>query len=237
MTNPAIKNIDTREKAKFDALASSWWDPDGTFKTLHDINPIRLQYIKRHVSLEGKNVLDIGCGGGILSEVLVKEGARVTGLDISESLLDIARLHSQQSNLDICYCNATAEEYALKSNRAFDVITCMELLEHVPDPQSIIKACAVLLKPDGQAFFSTINRTLKAYLYAVLGAEHLLHLLPVGTHDYSRFIRPSEIDSWCQKNGLRITDIAGISYLPFINRFTINKDPGVNYLIHCRRKT
>ena len=227
-------NVDAAEKAKFDSLASEWWDPKGQFRILHDINPLRLQYIEQHISLTNRNVLDIGCGGGLLTEAMAKQGARVTGLDISETLLDTARQHSQHTGLQITYNNATAEGYADNYARSFDVITCMEMLEHVPDPESVIKACTELIKPGGQVFFSTINRTLKSYLFAILGAEYLLGLLPVGTHDYSRFIRPSELTSWCHNYGLSVTEIAGISYLPIFNRFTINKHPDINYLIHAR---
>ncbi len=228
----ANTNIDLKEKAKFDAFASGWWDPNGKFKTLHNINPVRLQYIEQHIALSGKKILDIGCGGGILTEAMARQGAFVTGLDISEASLAIARQHCKQSKLDIQYINDTVEQYAVTHAHSFDVITCMEMLEHVPSPQSIVNACAELIKPGGQAFFSTINRTLPAYLLAVVGAEYLLNLLPVGTHDYSRFIRPSELASWCQQCGLSVKDIAGISYLPVINHFSINKNPNVNYLMH-----
>jgi len=230
-------NIDLNEKAKFDAFASDWWDPKGKFKTLHDINPIRLQYIEQHIALSGKKILDIGCGGGILTEAMARQGAFVTGLDISEAPLAIARQHCKQSKLDIQYVNDQVEQYADTHVHSYDVITCMEMLEHVPDPQSIVNACAELIKPGGQVFFSTINRTLPAYVLAVLCAEYLLNLLPVGTHDYSRFIRPSELASWCQQCGLSVKNIAGISYLPVIDHFSINKNPNVNYLMHtCSEK-
>ena len=233
MNNPSI-NVDTTEKNKFDALASQWWDANGKFKTLHDINPLRLQYIERHAALSGKKVLDLGCGGGILAEAMARQGAHVTGLDISEAPLEAARQHSAQSNLVINYINNTAEEYGSTSGQSFDVITCMEMLEHVPDPKSIIKACSALIKADGHIFYSTINRTPKAYLLAVLGAEYLLKLLPTGTHDYSRFIRPSELASWCREYGLKMTDTAGISYLPVIDHFSITDTTDVNYLMHVR---
>ena len=226
-------NIDPTEKAKFEALASDWWNPDGQFKTLHAINPARMQYIEQAISLKDKNVLDIGCGGGLLTEALARCGANVTGLDISDVSLSIARQHSKQSNLEIFYVNSTVEDYAGKNAQKFDTVTCMEMLEHVPDPKSVVSSCAKLVKPGGHVFFSTLNRNLPAYILAVICAEYILKLLPIGTHDYSRFIRPSELYSWCQENGLEITDISGISYLPFINKFSLNKNPVVNYLTHA----
>ncbi len=233
MTNQTI-NIDPSEKARFDSLASEWWNLNGKFKTLHDINPLRLQYIERRVVLKGKKVLDIGCGGGILAESMAKRNASVTGLDISELPLEEARRHSQFMKLDISYNNTTAEDYATTHEHSFDVITCMELLEHVPDPESIISACSKLINPGGHLFFSTINRTLKAYVFAVLGAEYILGLLPVGIHDYSRFIRPSELANWCNHHGLKVKNIDGIIYLPIINRFLLNEKPDVNYLMHAQ---
>ena len=227
-------NIDPDEKAKFEALASGWWDPRGQFKTLHAINPVRVQYIIEQLgSLEGKNVLDIGCGGGLLTEELAKRGATVTGLDISDVSLSIARQHSKQFNLEILYINSTIEDFASNNIQKFDVITCMEMLEHVPDPRSVIESCARLINPGGDIFLSTLNRNLPTYIFAVIFAEYLLNLLPVGTHDYSRFIRPSELFSWCQTYGLEVKDISGINYLPFINKFSLNKNPVVNYLIHA----
>lgn len=226
-------NIDSDEKLKFDALAPGWWDPRGQFKTLHAINPIRMQYIEQNISLKDKNILDIGCGGGLLTEALARRGAAVTGLDISDASLTIARHHCKQSNLEINYINSTVEDFAGTNTRKFDVITCMEMLEHVPDPVSVIKSCAELIKPGGDVFFSTLNRNLPSYILAVIFAEYLLKLLPAGTHDYSRFIRPSELFSWCQQYGLQVTDISGISYLPFINKFSLNNKPVVNYLLHA----
>lgn len=227
-------NLDSDEKAKFEALASGWWDPHGQFKTLHVINPTRVQYIIEQVgSLEGKNVLDIGCGGGLLTEEMARHGANVTGLDISDVSLSIARQHSKQSNLYIHYINSTIEDFASHYKQKFDVITCMEMLEHVPDPKSVIQSCAFLIKPGGDVFLSTLNRNLPAYIFGVICAEYLLKLLPVGTHDYSRFIRPSELFSWCQQYGLKVTDISGINYLPYINKVTLNKKPVVNYLLHA----
>ncbi|MBI4006332.1 MAG: bifunctional 2-polyprenyl-6-hydroxyphenol methylase/3-demethylubiquinol 3-O-methyltransferase UbiG [Gammaproteobacteria bacterium] len=230
-----ILNIDKQEQEKFDSLAPDWWNIDGQFKTLHDINPVRLDYIDRKISLAGKTVLDLGCGGGLLSEAMAKKGAHVTGLDISEEPLAIARKHCQQTGLDIQYINAIPEDYATRNEHRFDVVTCMEMLEHVPNPESIIQACARLIKTHGHVIFSTINRTPRAYLFAVLMAEHLLKILPPGTHDYARFIRPSELAVWCERQGLCVKDIAGMAYIPFLGHVSINKNPGVNYLMHASR--
>ncbi|MBM2830248.1 MAG: 3-demethylubiquinone-9 3-methyltransferase [Gammaproteobacteria bacterium] len=229
----AMLNVDAQEKGKFDALASEWWNPGGQFKMLHDINPLRLEYIDRGVKLAGKTVLDMGCGGGLLTEAMATKGAYVTGLDISDAPLAVAREHSQQSGLEIQYINAVPEDYAGQNEHRYDVVTCMEMLEHVPDPESIIRACARLIKPRGHVIFSTINRTLKAYLFAILGAEHLLKILPAGTHDYARFIRPSELAAWCQRHGLDVKDIAGMSYIPVMGHATLTKNPDVNYLLHA----
>ena len=227
-------NIDPKEKAKFDSMADDWWNPGGKFRTLHDINPVRLQFIEKQVSLSGKTILDIGCGGGILSEALAKKAAVVTGLDISESAITIASQHSRSSRLDIQYQIDTVENFAERHDQKFDVIICMELLEHVPDPESIINAAGRLLIPGGRLFLSTINRTLPAYLTAVVGAEYLLKLLPVGTHEYSRFIRPSELLTLCQKYNFEVTEICGITYMPLVNHFSLGKKPKVNYLMHAR---
>ena len=231
-----ILNIDKQEQEKFDSLAPDWWNKDGQFKTLHDINPVRLDYIDHKISLAGKTVLDLGCVGGLLSEALAKKGAHVTGLDISEEPLAIARKHCQQTGLDIQYINAIPEDYASRNEQRFDVVTCMEMLEHVPNPESIIQACARLIKTHGHVIFSTINRTPRAYLFAVQMAEHLLKILPPGTHDYARFIRPSELAVWCERQGLCVKDIAGMTYIPFLGHVSINKNPGVNYLMHTSRR-
>jgi 2-polyprenyl-6-hydroxyphenyl methylase / 3-demethylubiquinone-9 3-methyltransferase len=228
-------NIDPAEVAKFDALASSWWDEEGESKPLHQINPLRLSYIKNLCGLEGKNALDIGCGGGILTEALAKSAAIATGIDMGEMPLKIAKLHAMEAELNINYQRITAEEKAEKAAGEFDVVTCMEMLEHVPDPLSIIKACSQLIKPGGDIFLSTLNRHPKAYLVAVLGAEYVMKMLPKGTHDYQRFIRPSEMAAWCRQTGLEVTNITGLSYNPFSKTFKLSDDVKVNYLMHCHR--
>ncbi len=230
MKNSA-ENIDLDEKSKFNALASEWWDPQGEIQTLHDINPIRLNYIEDHIDLEDKQILDIGCGGGLLTEALADKGGLVTGIDISEDLLHVADDHAKKANLDITYICTTVENFSSNHNNAFDVITCMELLEHVPDPGSVINACMHLIKPGGLLFLSTINRNLKAYLQTKIAAEYLLKLLPVGTHEYSKYIRPSELASWCRASGFTVIDISGITYLPFIRHCHIKDKPDVNYLL------
>jgi 2-polyprenyl-6-hydroxyphenyl methylase/3-demethylubiquinone-9 3-methyltransferase len=226
-------NIDSSELNKFDALASVWWDADGPLRTLHDINEARLGYIRNHVRISGKALLDAGCGAGILTEALARNNAITCGIDISASAIEAAKQHAQNQQLDIDYHVSSPEEFALTHPHQFDVITCMELLEHVPDPSSVISACAKMLKPGGHAFFSTINRTAKAYLFAVLGAEYILKLLPAGTHDYARFIRPSELATWCQQYGFMVDDISGMSYSPLSRKATLSQSPDVNYLLHA----
>lgn len=227
----STKNIDLDEKSKFNALASAWWDPDGELQTLHDINPTRLTYIENHIDLTDKKILDVGCGGGLLTEALADRGGLVTGIDVSEDLLQVADEHAKQANLDISYICSTVENFSSNHNNAFDVITCMELLEHVPDPESVINACMHLIKPGGLLFLSTINRSLKAYLQTKIAAEYLLKLLPVGTHEYSKYCRPSELACWCRSSGFTVIDISGISYLPFIGHCRIKDKPDVNYLL------
>ncbi len=227
-----MENIDPREVEKFSAAAERWWSPDGEFRTLHHINPTRIAYLREHVELAGRRVLDVGCGGGVLSEGLAQLGADVTGIDASAAVLDVARAHNREPALR--YELATAEDFAQKHAASFDVVTCMELLEHVPDVASVVQACAALLKPDGHLFFSTINRTPRAYLTAVLGAEYLLALLPRGTHDYRRFLRPSELATWIRACGLEVTDVRGMNYNPFSGRSALSTDPSVNYLLHAR---
>lgn len=228
-------NVDPTEIAKFEALASSWWDSEGESKPLHDINPLRLSYIENRCNISNQHIIDVGCGGGILSESLAKMGGHVTGIDMGEMPLNIAKLHALEAELTIDYQQITAEEKAEHSAGKYDVVTCMEMLEHVPDPVSIIKACAQLVKPGGDIFFSTLNRHPKAYLLAVLGAEYVMKMLPKGTHDYQRFIRPSEMANWCRQTGLEVSNLTGIIYNPFSKTFKLGKDIKVNYLMHCRR--
>jgi 2-polyprenyl-6-hydroxyphenyl methylase / 3-demethylubiquinone-9 3-methyltransferase len=230
-----MANLDSQEIAKFSKLAAEWWDRDGSFKSLHDINPLRVGFIQQHVALTNKKVLDIGCGGGILSESLAQLGAQVTAIDMSAEVLNTARLHQAQNPLGIDYQQISAEDMALQQPNAFDVITCMELLEHVPDPASLIKACATLVKPDGAVFFSTINRNPKAYLFAIVAAEYLLNLLPKGTHDYAKFIRPSELSRWARDNDLTVQALQGMSYQPLTKQYYLSNDIGVNYLAYCKR--
>jgi len=231
----AQTNVDPNEVAKFEALASSWWDTEGESKPLHEINPLRLSFIESKCQLTDKNIIDVGCGGGILSESLAKSGGQVTGIDMGEMPLNIAKLHALESALTIDYQQITAEQKAELDAGQFDLVTCMEMLEHVPDPVSVIKACAKLVKPGGDVFFSTLNRHPKAYLFAVVGAEYMLNMLPKGTHDYKRFIRPSEMASWCRQAGLEVSDISGLSYNPLTKTYALGDDVKVNYLMHCRR--
>ena len=231
----AHTNVDPSEVAKFEALATSWWDTEGESKPLHEINPLRLSFIESNCKLNDKNIIDVGCGGGILSEALAKANAQVTGIDMGEMPLNIARLHALEAGLTIDYQQITAEEKALQSTAQFDVVTCMEMLEHVPDPVSVIEACSQLVKPGGDIFFSTLNRHPKAYLLAVLGAEYIMKMLPKGTHEYDRFIRPSEMASWCRQAGLEVQDITGLSYNPFTKSYSLGNDVKVNYLMHCKR--
>jgi len=237
MTDTVTKplNVDDSEIARFSELASRWWDRDSEFKPLHKINPLRLKYIDDIADLEGKTVVDIGCGGGILAESMALRGARVIGIDMAEDSLSVARLHQLESGVEVDYRQSTAEQLADKMPKSFDVITCMEMLEHVPDPGSVIAACASLVKPGGQLFFSTINRTPKAYLFAIVGAEYLLQLLPKGTHEYSKFITPSELDNWARAAELEAQNITGMSYNPLTHQYSIGDDIDVNYLAcYCR---
>ncbi len=230
-------NFDPSEIKKFEDLASRWWDEQGEFKPLHEMNPLRLNFINSGSALADKAVCDIGCGGGILSESMAKCGATVTGLDMGKAPLSVARLHAMESELEIDYQQITAEEFADSNADKYDVITCMELLEHVPDPASVIKACFTLVKPGGSVYFSTINRNPKSYLFAIVGAEYMMKMLPRGTHDYARFIKPSELDSWAREAGLKLSDLKGVSYNPFTGLFSQSQDVDVNYMVHYQRPT
>ncbi|MFQ5488903.1 MAG: bifunctional 2-polyprenyl-6-hydroxyphenol methylase/3-demethylubiquinol 3-O-methyltransferase UbiG [Gammaproteobacteria bacterium] len=232
MTSEAHINCDPQEVARFDELATRWWDTNGECKPLHDINPLRLAFIEQHAPLAGKQVLDVGCGGGILSEAMAAHGARVTGIDMAATSLQVARLHLLESGLEVDYQCISAEELAQRQPASFDTVSCMELLEHVPDPASLVAACARLVKPGGNVFFSTLNRNPKAYLLAVVGAEYLLRMLPKGTHDYGRFIRPAELDAWMRRNGLTLRHMAGLGYNPLSRRYYLGDDVSVNYLVH-----
>lgn len=227
------RNVDAKEIAKFAEMARKWWDKESEFKPLHDINPLRLSYITERVSLPAKRVLDVGCGGGILSESMAEIGAQVTAIDMGEAALTVARLHQHESKLNIDYRQVTIEEIADSGIELFDVITCLEMLEHVPDPGSVIGACKRLLKPDGQLFLSTINRNPKSYLFAVIGAEYVLNLLPRGTHDYARFLKPSEIATWLRQHNLDLKDITGMTYNPLTGIYRLSTDVDVNYLVHA----
>ena len=228
-------NADPAELAKFDQLAHRWWDPQGEFRPLHEINPLRLEWIERHAPLAGKRVLDVGCGGGILTEAMAQRGARVTGIDLSDKALRIAGLHLQESRLSVAYEKTSVDDFAARHAGEFDVVTCMELLEHVPEPAAMVAACARLVRAGGQVFFSTINRNPRSYLFAVIGAEYLLRLLPRGTHDYLRFVKPSELARWSRASGLRPDELVGMSYNPVTRRYRLGADCGVNYLLYCVR--
>lgn len=230
------QNVDGAEIDKFEDLASRWWDPNSELKTLHDINPLRLDYIDRAGGLAGKQVLDVGCGGGILSESMAARGAQVMGIDLGEAHLRVAELHTLETGVEVTYRRIAVETLAEEHPADFDLVTCMEMLEHVPDPASVVRACARLVRPGGLVFFSTLNRTLKAYALAVVAAEYVLGMLPRGTHDYARFIRPSELDAWAREAGLATTDITGMTYNPLTQVYRLNKgDVDINYLMTCRR--
>jgi len=229
-------NADPQELAKFSALAHRWWDPESEFKPLHQINPLRLDWIDRIAPVSGKSALDVGCGGGILAEAMARRGARVKGIDLSDKALKVAQLHLLESRLEVDYEAISAEDLAARSPASCDVVTCMELLEHVPDPASTVRACAQLARPGGQVFFSTINRNPKSYLLAVIGAEYVLKLLPKGTHDYMKFIKPSELARHCRDAGLEVRAIIGMSYNPLTRVYSLGRNTDVNYLVHCVRR-
>ena len=228
-------NADPQELAKFSELAHRWWDPTSEFKPLHEINPLRLAWIDGIAGLKGKSVLDVGCGGGILAEAMAALGARVKGIDLSEKALKVAMLHLLESRLDVNYEEISAENLAQREPGQVDVLTCMEMLEHVPDPASTVSACAQLVKPGGHVFFSTLNRNPKSYLFAVIGAEYILRLLPRGTHDYAKFLKPSELARHCRAAGLTLKSVIGMSYNPLTKVYSLNNDASVNYLMHCTR--
>jgi 2-polyprenyl-6-hydroxyphenyl methylase/3-demethylubiquinone-9 3-methyltransferase len=236
MSTPSSSNVDTAEVAKFDAMAQRWWDPQGPSKPLHDLNPLRLQYVDRAVSLAGKLVVDVGCGGGILSEAMARSGARVLGIDLSQACLDVARLHGLEAGIGLDYRAVSAEALARERPAHFDALTCMELLEHVPDPAAMLGTLASLVKPGGQLIVSTLNRHPRAFAVAIIGAEYIARVLPRGTHDYLKFIRPSELARWGRAAGLDLEDVTGISYNPLTRSFRLSDDATVNYLARFRRE-
>ena len=240
MTDPAppadnaVDNVDPGEIARFEALADRWWDPDGEMKALHDINPLRTGYIDQATTLAGASAVDVGCGGGLLAEALATSGAKVTAIDLGEAPLAVARAHAEEQGLTIDYRRCTAEALADEMPGAFDVVTCLEMLEHVPDPSSVVRACARLVRPGGDVFFSTINRNPKSWLLAIVGAEYALKLVPRGTHDYARFIRPSELDAWSRDAGLELADTTGLEYNPLTQVYRLSGNVDVNYMAHYR---
>jgi 2-polyprenyl-6-hydroxyphenyl methylase/3-demethylubiquinone-9 3-methyltransferase len=235
MSGQARANVDPGEIAKFEELAHHWWDEDGEVRTLHDLNPVRLAYVNDRAGLFGKRVVDVGCGGGVLAEGMARQGARVVGIDLAEGALEVARLHALESGVEVDYRRTDADTLAAAEPAGFDVVTCMELLEHVPDPAALLAACARLVRPGGHVFLSTVNRNPKSYLLAVLAAEYLLGLLPRGTHEYARFIRPSELTRWLRAAGLEPVGVSGVAYNPFTRQARLSADVDVNYLAHARR--
>ncbi len=235
MHTHANQNVDQDELNKFDVLAHRWWDPESEFKPLHKINPLRLDWINQIIPLQDKRVLDVGCGGGILAESMAHHGAQVTGIDLSDKALSVAKLHLIESGFQVSYRKISAEELANEAPHSFDLVTCLEMLEHVPDPSRTIRACATLVRPGGHIFFSTINRSIKSYLLAVIGAEYILKLLPAGTHDFTKFIRPAELVRYCLGAGLRPEKITGLTYNPLTKTYALDPNPDVNYLMYARR--
>lgn len=229
------QNIDHAEREKFDSVASGWWDPEGSFRPLHDLNPARLKFIADRAEIADRPILDVGCGGGILAESLARKGGKVTGIDVAPKVLAIARLHLHESGLDVDYRETTIEQQALETPEHFDVVTCMEMLEHVPEPASVIQSVQELLKPGGHAFFSTLNRTPLAFALGIVGAEHIARLLPRGTHRYDRFIRPSELSAWAREAGLVVEDISGLHYNPLTRSVMLGGNVQVNYLLHASK--
>ena len=235
MTSTAQPNVDPAELAKFDSLAARWWDTEGDFRPLHQINPLRLDWIRQYVDLKDRRVVDIGCGGGILAESMAEAGANVVGIDMAEGPLSVARLHQMESGVDVDYRQSTAEDLAKAEAGSYNVVTCLEMLEHVPDPSTVIRSCAELLKPGGDVFFSTINRNPKSFVFAIVGAEYVLRLLPKGTHEYEKFIRPSELEQWAREAGLVLQASIGLHYNPLTRVYWLAPNVDVNYMMHFRR--
>ena len=232
----ARQNVDAHEIAKFEALASRWWDADGEFRSLHDINPLRANFIDEHSPVADRRLLDVGCGGGILAEAMAQRGASVTGIDMGEAPLSVARIHQLESGVEVDYRQSTAEDMAAAQPGGFDIVCCLEMLEHVPDPAAVVEACAQLVVPGGSLYFSTINRNPKAFLFAIVGAEHILRLLPAGTHEYSRFIKPSELAGWLRQAGLVLQEMTGLTYNPVTRRYRLEpRDVSVNYMLRATR--
>ena len=231
MENKNKNNVDIQEIEKFNLLAHKWWDPTSEFKPLHEINPLRLNFIKSSVNIKDKKILDVGCGGGILSESLANEGADVTGIDQGDRVIKIAKLHAKESGIKVKYKHINIEDFYKNTDERFDVITCLEMLEHVPDPNSIINTCSKLLMPGGKIYFSTINKNLKAFLFAIIGAEYILNLLPKGTHEYKKFIKPSQLQAWANSNGLSFDSIIGMTYNPITQKYKLSQDTSVNYIV------
>lgn len=235
MTENQTPNVDPKEIAKFDEVAFRWWDAESEFKPLHEINPLRLNYINKIAGLSGKKTIDVGCGGGLLAEAMAKAGATVSGIDMGKGPIEVAKLHLLESQLEIDYQQISVEVFAEQNLEAFDVVTCMEMLEHVPDPKAIILACAKMVKPGGDLFFSTLNRNAKSYVHAIIGAEYILKMLTPGTHDYKKFIKPSELARWIRAAGIEMKDMTGLTYNPLNKNYKLTQDIDVNYMVHARK--